>query len=191
MVHSSSHSEFPPIAPRAATGALPPGLGAEEVGRFYRHYRADLSLKKVLALLGIRAGLTGRAEQLRVALDESAARRASPAPRGEDVLLPAFHEAVYHWLLGTAAGTQVHAWAIEPAQKLVDDRAFLDPDRFATAVAERADSLTAAAQIEPGSEAEALALFTLAFGLLQPEVAAALLSPVVGLSPVFASWFGE
>ena len=192
MPAESTRSKPHQFAPRATTGSLPPGVGAEDVGRYYRHFRADLSPKKVLALLGIRAGLTGRAEQLRAALDEPLARRAISAPRADDFLLPAFHEAVYHWLLATPAGTRTHDSVIQPAQRLVDDRAFLDPARFAAAIAEHARQFTVAGEsVESGSNAEALALFTLAFGLLQPEDAAALLAPVVALSPALAGWFGE
>ena len=180
------------FAPRAADGPLPPGLGAEEVGRFYRSFRADLSVKKVLSLLGIRAGLTGRAEQLRAALDAPAARRAIMAPRGDEIVLPAFHEAIYHWLLGSPTGRQVHDTVIEPAQRLVDERAFLDPGRFGEALRQHAKAFEhTAGALEPASEAEALALFSLAFGLLQPDDAGALLAPVVALSPAFAAWFGD
>ena len=180
-----------PFAPRDPLGALPPGLGAEAVGPFYRQFRADLSAKKVLALLGIRAALTGRAEQLRAALDAPATRAAKESARGE-LLLPSFHEAVYQWLLGTPAGARVHGWVIEPAQRVVDERTFLDPARFAAAVAAHAGELIPAGPApEPGSDAEALALFTLAFGLLQSEDGAALVAPVAALAPAFATWFGE
>lgn len=178
-------------APRIAGGALPPGVSAEAVGRLYKQSRADLTAKKVLAILGIRAALTGRAEQLRAALDNPAARAAVTTPRG-DLLLPSFHEAMYGWLLGTPAGSHVHDLVIEPAQRVVEERTFLDPERFAEAVARHAAALTPPGPvIEPGTDAEALALFALAFGLLQVDDGAALLAPVVALAPAFATYFGD
>lgn len=179
------------FAPRDPRGALPPGLTAEAVGPFYRQFRADLSSKKVLATLGVRAALTGRAEQLRAALDDPAAREAATTPRGE-TLRPALYEAIYQWLLGTPAGERVHGWVIEPAQRVVDERTFLDPARFAAAVAEHRAALTPAGEtLAPQSDAEALALFTLAFGLLQGEDGAALVDVVAGLAPAYAGFFGE
>lgn len=178
-------------APRTPGGALPPGLSAEAVGRLYKQFRADLTAKKVLAILGIRAALTGRAEQLRTALDAPAARAAVTTPRGE-LLLPSFHEAMYGWLLGTPAGSRVHEWVIEPAQRVVEERTFLDPERFSEAVARHAAALTPAGPaVEPATDPEALALFSLAFGLLQTDDGAALLAPVVALAPAFAAYFGD
>lgn len=178
-----------PFAPLDPSGKLPPGVSADLVGRVYRQYRKDLSPKKVLATLGVTAGLTGRAEQLRAALDDPAARAALTAR--DEIVRPAFHEAVYQWLRATPVGEQVHDLAIHRAVRLEDDRAFLDPARFAEEVGKHRERLaTPADPIAPLSEAEALALYSLAFGLLQAADAAALVATVTELGPGFRAWFG-
>lgn len=180
---SSSH---PPFAPFDPAGALPPGVTAEHVALAYRSM--DLRPKLVLYSLDIKSFTGLPATRLRRALDNPAARRERTGGHHERQR-PSFHDSLYNAMRERSVESDgVYATIVLPSEKSENDRTFLDAAAFATHVAAAAN--LDAATIEPDSREETLALFALAFALLQPEDAAAILEPVMAKSAALRGFFG-
>ena len=180
---SPSHTAFAPFDP---DGPLPPGVTAENVALAYRSM--DLRPKLVLYSLDIKSFTGLPAPRLRRALDHPAARRERTGGHGERQR-PAFHDALYNAMRERSVESDgVYATIVEPSEKTDNERTFLDAAAFATHI--KAAPALDAASIEAGSREETVALFALAFALLQPEDAVRILEPVMARSAALRAFFG-
>ena len=178
-----SHTSFAPFDP---TGPLPPGVTAEQVALVYRSM--DLRPKLVLYSLDIKSFTGLPAVRLRRALDTPAARRERSGEQGGRQR-PSFHDALYLAMRERSVESDgVYATIVELAEKTESDRTFLDAALFATQIT-TAPNLDAAT-IAPESREETLALFALAFALLQPDDATAIVAPVMARSAALRTFFG-
>ncbi len=177
-------------APLQPLGPLPPGLTENVVNLAYRS--ANLKPIRVLRLMGIPAESWTALPRLRRELDDPDFRERLSRKRHDDATL-AFHEILYRYLRAAEPhGRAVHARLITPAIDSDDkERSWLNADRFIERLKlEQNDLGSVATPVTPGSEAEALVLFTLAFTLLQPGIANSVLNSLVALSPAFRDFFG-
>jgi hypothetical protein len=180
-----------PYAPLTPDGPLPPALTEAIVSSAYRAFRPDLRAKQVLATLGIRPGLEQASRALRRAVDRPEVRAAEEgAP--EATARPPLFLALYVLLRDHLASADfVYNQIVKPAEREREERTFLDPGAFAERVTQSAERFESTAEPVPtGSEAEGLALFALAYGLLQPEDAPAIVGAVAKLGTPFAQFFG-
>ncbi|MGE5359739.1 MAG: hypothetical protein ACM3NQ_12045 [Bacteroidales bacterium] len=177
-------------APLSPDGPLPPAVTEAMVSSAYRALRPDLRAKQVLATLGIRPGLEQASRVLRRALDRADAREGDQdAP--ESSARPPLYLALYVWLKDhLASADYVYREIVKPAEHERDELTFLDPATFRDRIRADAARFEGIAEIAGGSEPEALALFALAYGLLQPDEAAAIVEPVAALGEPFRRFFG-
>ncbi len=180
-----------PFAPLNPDGPLAPGVTEAIVSSAYRAFRPDLRPKQVLASLNIRPGLEQASRVLRRALDRPDARageRDAPEESGRPPLFLALYVLLKDHL---ASADHVYREIVQPAERDRENRTFLDPGTFGQRVAQSTPRFQPAADAIPaGSEAEALALFALAYALLQPEDAAAIVAPVAEVGEGFRRFFG-
>jgi len=126
---------------------------------------------------------------LRAAVDDPDFRNGRQDKRSRR-LVPTFCSALYKYLGSTVNGRNVHARVVAPAEFKMDDLVFLDPVKFALSMdAERAAAGEAPSAIAPSSEEEAIALFALAFALLQPDEAREISNPVLSLGARYEEFF--
>lgn len=180
-----------PYAPVTADGPLPPAVSEAIVSSAYRAFRPDLRAKQVLSTLGIRPGLEQASRVLRRAVDRPDARGGETgAP--EATARPPLYLALYVLLRDQrASGDYVYREIVKPAERERDELTFLDPETFRDRVSSAGARFQATSEpIQPDTEAEALALFALAYGLLQPEDAGALVAAVASLGAPFQRFFG-
>ena len=169
-------STFAPLEPQ---GPLPPGLRATTVASAYRSVREDLRAKKVLATLGIQPGIRDSSTLLREVVDDPTARKQQVTDDGDPVRPPLFF-AIYTLLKKRQFADEVYRLLVQPAEFQRNDASFLNPDAFAAAIAQHPDVAPEPyCIIAPDSPQEGLALFSLAYALLQPDDAAAILAPVL------------
>lgn len=181
-------SDYAPLKP---DGALPPAVGKDLVRRVYE--------KIGLSLL---ANLTGPGKQvpslrgpayivLRSRLNDPEFRqhlRQTSIPTrhmGEKVC--GFELNLYFQLCLKARGVYSHS--IKPAERLRNGIPYLEPTEFARLVKRRWKPLKVAGTLKSHSDQEHLALFVLAFGLLQPDDASALVRPLLSLGVGFREFF--
>ncbi len=180
---TAPHLQYAPFDPN---GPLPPGVTADHVTVAYRSM--DLRPKLVLYSLDIKSFTGLPATRLRRALDNPAARRERTGTHIERQR-PSFHDALYNAMRERSVESDgVYATIVQPSEKTVDDRTFLDATAFAAAV--KAAPALDAPQVESESREETLALFALAFALLQPGDAAAIVEPVMARSAALRAFFG-
>jgi len=180
-----------PYAPVTPDGPLPASLSEAIVSSAYRAIRPDLRAKQVLATLGIRPGLEQASRVLRRAVDRPDAR-AGDGDAPEATARPPLYLALYVLLRDhRASGDYVYREIVKPAERERDELTYLDPGVFGERVALAAARFQAVVDpIAPDTEAEALALFALAYGLLQPDGAAAIVAAVAALGVPFQRFFG-
>ena len=188
----SLQSRFAPLDP---SGPLPPGLTSKIIAAAYRSQAGDLKPRKILRLLGHRAPATLSHSLLLELLYESFGEplaRAGLTKKSNKTCLPSLCEALYQWLRKQEWAQPVYDALIAPAEVTKDKAKFLDSEQFREAVADRAPDLLKREANETSEESfeSALALFSLAFALLQPEDAAAIVEGVLPLSPQYESFFG-
>ncbi|NPC46772.1 AAA family ATPase [Corallococcus exiguus] len=186
--HPQLLSDYAPLNP---DGALPPAVDKELVRRVYE--------KVGLSLL---ANLTGPDRQapsprspayivLRNRLNLPGFRqhlRQTSVPtshKGEKVC--GFELNLYFHLCLKARG--VYGQSIKPAESLRNGIPYLDPKEFARLVKRHCRPLRTTGALKAYSDKEYLALFVLAFGLLQPEDAPALVRPLLSLGAGFHEFF--
>ncbi|MGD0075773.1 MAG: hypothetical protein ABSD31_15735, partial [Candidatus Binataceae bacterium] len=127
---------------------------------------------------------------MRKAIDRPEARLARKEDKKEK-RRPFFHEALYSYLKKSPQGRNVYARLVEPAEYTVDEHTYLDAARFRSLIeAEKAQTGDVSYPISPRTENEALALFALAFGLLEPEDSYAILEPLLLMGAGFRQFFG-
>lgn len=180
-----------PYAPVVPDGPLPPSVTETLVSSAYRAFRPDLRAKHVLATLGIRPGLEQANRVLRRALDRPEARAGdNDAP--DSVVRPPLFLALYVLLKDhLASADHVYKAIVQPAEHQREDLTFLDAAIFDAGIErEKARFSQVPDPIPEGSEAEALALFALAYGLLQPDDAAAIVGAVTSAGAPFRRFFG-
>jgi hypothetical protein len=180
-----------PYAPITPDGPLPPALSEAIVSSAYRAFRPDLRAKHVLATLGIRPGQEQANRVLRRALDRPDARAGqNDAP--DTVARPPLFLALYVLLKEhLASADHVYKAIVQPAERERDELTFLDAGILRAGVEREADRFRDVTEpIPAGSEAEALALFALAYGLLQPDDAPAIVEAVGAAGPPFRRFFG-
>jgi hypothetical protein len=180
-----------PYAPIVADGPLPPMLTEALVSSAYRAFRPDLRAKHVLATLGIRPGQEQASRVLRRALDRPEARAAD----SDDLDLaarPPLFLALYVLLKDhLASADYVYKAIVQPAEHQRDDMTFLDAGIFRAGVEREMVRFSQVPDpIPEGSEAQALALFALAYGLLQPDDALAIVEAVASAGAPFRRFFG-
>lgn len=180
-----------PFAPISPDGPLPPGLDARTVSGVF--HSLGVPPKKVLGLFGVHRYVGTAAARLRRVLDDPDARMR--CFEHNDRPLGPFHARLYFHLLEQDFAQSVYRRVVQPAE--TEDhsegfkRVFLDPVRFGQNVArDLADRVNQQGSIEAFSEEEALCLFALAFALLQPTDAQAIVAPLAAAGPLFARFFG-
>jgi hypothetical protein len=180
-----------PYAPITPDGPLPPALTEAIVSSAYRAFRPDLRAKHVLATLGIKPGQEQANRVLRRALDRPESRAGeSDAP--DSVVRPPLFLALYVLLKDhLASADHVYKAMVQPAERERDGLTFLDVAIFRQGIEREADRFRDVTETIPaGSEAEGLALFALAYGLLQPDDAAAIVEAVAAAGTPFRRFFG-
>jgi len=176
-------------APLVPSGPLPPGVTEEAVANAYKSF-SSMRPKRVLLTLGIKHARELPAQRLRKAIDRPEARLARKEDKKEK-RRPFFHEALYSYLKKSPQGRNVYARLVEPAEYTVDEHTYLDAARFRSLIeAEKAQTGDVSYPISPRTENEALALFALAFGLLEPEDSYAILEPLLLMGAGFRQFFG-
>ena len=177
-----SYTGLSPFAPFRPEGPLPPGLKVESISSVYKSH--GLRPKTVLRTMGIRISTEPPRRTLRLALDDPEARRGNPKR-------PPFHQALYTYLISQAKYADVFSRLIEPCLDTRNDALFLDADKFkATMFREEHDPANEYPEIAAGSLQEALALFVLAFGLLEPDQANEIAEPLLKSGLCFRRFFG-
>jgi nucleotide-binding universal stress UspA family protein len=161
------------------------------VSRAYRAFRPDLRAKHLLATLGIKPGQEQANRVLRRALDRPEARAAGDGDDADSARPPLFL-ALYVLLKDhLASADHVYTAIVQPAERQRDDMTFLDAAMFRAGIErEMARFGHVPDPIPEGSEAEALALFALAYGLLQPDEAVAIVDAVASAGAGFRRFFG-
>ncbi len=185
-------SRFAPLDPG---GPLPPDLTGKIIAAAYRSQGADLKPRKILRLLEHRVPATPSHDLLHELLYESFGEpraRAGLTKKSKKTRLPPLCEALYQWLKKQEWTQPIYDALIAPAEVTRNEKTFLDPEQFREIVKDRAPGLLnrEAGETSEESSESALALFSLAFALLQPEDAVAIVEGVLPLSPQYESFFG-
>ena len=175
-------------APLKADGPLPPGVTEKIVVDTYK--ARDKRPKRVLFDLDIHPGREPAGKRLRSAMDKREYRVGQNDQRKKKHCEP-LHIALYRSLKDAPVGRSVYSRLVEPAEFIDNDEEapFLDPARFGELVRSE-QGLQQPLDISPGSEAEALALFALAYALLQEEQAYQIVEPLLELGSSYQSFFG-
>ncbi len=177
-------SKYAPLAP---DGPLPPAVREDTVADAYR--KMDLKPKRVLFSLGIsRFGGTA-SQRLRQAVDRASSRKGRDT--GGDNRRPVFHNALFNYLCVEPFAKEVHQKLIAPALLKKEGFTFLDPIKFSELIeVEKNNQREPVLAVTPSTDMEALALFALAFGLLQPKEAPLIVSAVATLGSGLQDFFG-
>ena len=188
----TNHFADHPFAPLNPAGLLPPGLSATHLASAYRSHRKDLRPKKVLKLLGAPNHTSATSSDLRREMDDPQSRQGENR-HGEITDVPPLFIVLYDWLKQQQWATTAYEEVVQPSETVADNRVFLDAEHFRDAV--NTGLLNHAgddhhATVPSSSSSEALALFALAYALLQPSQAAAIVTSLIRLGPGFARFFG-
>ena len=180
-----------PFAPLNPEGLLPPGLSEEHVASAYRSYRRDLRPKKILKLLGVNDQAPVNKTDLRREMDNPNSRRGQGRD-GTTTAAPPLFDVLYLWLQQQQWATNAYDGIVTPAEVIADDRVFLDARQFDAEVktCEKSFEGGLSDSLERCSFPEALALFALAYALLQPDDADAIVTSLTGLGANFQRFFG-
>ena len=158
-----------PFAPLNPEGLLPPGLSEDHVASAYRSYRKDLRPKKILKLLGVNDQPAATKRDLRREMNDPKSRRGQ-GHDGTTTDVPPLFDILYLWLKQQQWATNAYEGIVKPAEVTAGDRVFLDARQFDAEVKTCAESLEGVSEsLERLSSPEALALFALAYALLQPD----------------------
>ena len=177
----SVRTTFAPLAPG---GPLPPGVTGEVIAAVYRRYSSDLKPKKILRLLGRKvpsiASVDVLRQDLRRAFDNPQARAGKPQEG-----LPPLYEVLYSWAREQEWAQSAYDAVVAPAEVTREDQIFLDPTQFGQLVGQHFPALPGPTPTGPDPDAhvKAISLFVLAFGLLQPSDASALVRTATALDP--------
>ena len=180
-----------PYAPFDPQSALPPGLDERVVANAYK--ATGFLPKRVLLELGIRRYTGTAAIRLRKALDDPTAR--ARLNRSRSKVRP-LHQAIYTLLVNQPAYRAVYKRLVEPSEVISSGPAersivLLDPLEFKSRIAvDQRDSSWSERELTPQSDEEGLALFGLAYGLLQPDDAQLILAPILAIGTSFRGFFG-
>ena len=178
-------------APLDPCSALPPGLDERVVANAYK--ATGVWPKRVLTELGIRKYGGTAAIRLRKALDDPDARARLCGPSGK---VRPLHQAIYQLLISQPGYRPVYKRIVEPSEIVVDEPGRapfteLNPAEFeARVAADQLDCSWREREIESHTEEEGLALFALAYGLLQPADARSIMAPIIALGTSFRAFFG-
>ena len=178
-------------APLDPSGALPPGLDERVVANAYK--ATGVWPKRVLAELRTRKSGGTQAIRLRKALDDPDAR--ARLCEASSKVMP-LHQAIYKLLISQPGYRPVYKRIVEPSEIDVDEPGRapfteLNPAEFeARVAADQSDCSWREREIESQTEEEGLALFALAYGLLQPADARSIMAPIVALGTSFRAFFG-
>lgn len=168
-------SRYAPLDPR---GPLPPGLTPRVVKEAYRF--AQIRPAVVLSMAGVpqRLGSPNAALRQKLDLPDFREQISKLVYRGRSL---AFHQVLYNLTCSSPAGKGIHKRLIEPVICLNEEElSFLDPIRFDQLVAtELRGILERIEKVEPRTSEEALVHFVIAFGLLQPSDAEAIVRPLM------------
>ena len=193
MTKKNSEWSAHPFAPLNPEGLAPPGLTDEHLASAYRSYRKDLRPKKILKLLGVNNWDKATRSELRREMGNPQSRLGHGRD-GNATEVPPLFSALYGWLTKQQWATNAYEAIVEPAEVTADDKVFLHAEKFRTQVTEHEDSLIiddASPDRLPGpSSPEALALFALAYALLQPNDAEAIVTSLTRLGTGFERFFG-
>ena len=178
-------------APLDPSSALPPGLDERVVANAYKATR--VWPKRVLTELGVRKPGGTVAIRLRKALDDPDARARLCGPSSK---VPPLHQAIYQLLISQPGYRPVYKRIVEPSEIVVNEPGRapfteLNPAEFeARVTADQLDCSWREREIESQTEEEGLALFALAYGLLQPADARSIMAPIIALGTSFRAFFG-
>ena len=178
-------------APLDPSSALPPGLDERVVANAYKATR--VWPKRVLTELGIRKSGGTVAIRLRKALDDPDARARLCGPSSK---VPPLHQAIYQLLISQPGYRPVYKRIVEPSEIVVNEPGRapfteLNPAEFeARVTADQLDCSWREREIESQTDEEGLALFALAYGLLQPADARSIMAPIIALGTSFRAFFG-
>jgi hypothetical protein len=179
-------SAYAPLQPH---GPLPPGLDESTVKAAFR--KPDL--RHVLAATGVQRFTGSPEKRLRKALDDPQLRTRLAQHRCRHCDPPlVFHELLYSYLRKSSHARNVYKRLVQPAE-YGDNRGkiFLDAGRFARRLeSEKREVGEVLAPIISRSAEEALAQFALAFALLQPQEAYAILHPLLLMGRSYQDFFG-
>ena len=111
---------------------------------------------------------------------------------GRATEVPPLFDALYRWLKQQQWATKAYEEIIEPAEVNADDRLFLDTKLLEAGIKKNGEHLDAGTteSIAGASSGEALALFSLAYALLQPDDAEAIVRSVATVGAEFGRFFG-
>jgi hypothetical protein len=152
-------------------------------------YRSvDLRPKRVLLTLDIKRFIESPEKRLRKVLDRPEARRGKSDPRAQK--LTPFHLALYEWQKNQSQN--IYDRIIKPAEYEEKGHMYLNPEKFRTLIEkERKETSTfLSPRIEPGTEAEGITIFALAYALLQPKEAYKILEPLLSIGRQFQEFYG-
>ena len=178
-------------APLDPDSALPPGLDERVVANAYKATR--VLPKRVLLELGIRKYTETAAIRLRKALDDPAARARLHRPTSK---VKPLHQAIYELLTKQPAYRPVYKRIVEPSEIVREESGRppiteLNPVEFkARVTTDQSDCSWSEREIGSQTEEEGLALFALAYGLLQPGDARSILIPILAIGASFREFFG-
>jgi hypothetical protein len=191
ILESTLTSNWTMYAPCSEEGPLPPGFNVNTLQRVLEAERVRInpSLKR----LGIANPLLekDRTTTLLTRLNDSRHRREEALiARGHSA---AFHEVIYHY--SKKACPALYESIFEPAEvtkiKLNHSQTFLSCSLFVEILAQKREGYASDAEtLLPRSDGECLALMVLAYGILQPDDAPALVTALLGLGQAYARWFG-
>ena len=192
MTSDATDQRLPSLyAPLDPESALPPGLDERVVANAYKATR--VLPKRVLLELGIRRYTETAAARLRKALDDPAARARLSRPTSK---VRPLHQAIYALLINQPVYGPVYKRLIEPAELVRRESGGsaireLDPVEFeARVAADQLDCSWSDRDVDSQSDEEGLVLFGLAYGLLQPEDAQKILTPILAIGASFREYFG-
>ena len=178
-------------APLDPDSALPPGLDERVVANAYK--ATGVLPKRVLLELGIRKYTETAAIRLRKALDDPAARARLRRPISK---VRPLHQAIYALLNAQPAYRPVYKRIVEPSEIVRDESGSrpiteLNPVEFeARVTTDQSDCSWSEREVGSQTDEEGLALFALAYGLLQPGDARRILTPILAIGASFREFFG-
>jgi len=179
-------SRYSPLNPK---GPLPPGVTARVVRNAYK--TIPIRPRLVLSLAKIPIKLSSPNVTLREALDSPDVRDRLEKLNYKNKSL-AFHQLLYDATIISKVGRGLNKRLINPSIDIDEQGlSFLNTTRFnVSLITEMGGFDTNIDNLEPGSTEEALALFALAFALLQPKDADKIIRPVLELGYGFITFFG-
>jgi hypothetical protein len=174
------------FTPLRFEGPLPPSITERIVVSAYKSI--DLRPKRVLLTLDIKRFSDSPEKRLRKVLDRPEARRGKSDPRAQK--LPPFHLALYEWQKNQSQN--VYDRLIKPAEYEEKGHMYLNPEKFRALIEKERNETSAflSPRIDPGTEAEGIAIFAFAYALLQPKDAYQILEPLLSIGRQFQEFYG-